>query len=187
MSGAFSAAALLALLALPAQAATLTIDGDTAATGLTLSTGNWLSPLGTVTFGAEFGNGCPDDELVTAGASGNCVDIDGSATATMTFDFDVESITFIYGGNSGGIDISAFDVGAVLVDSFFQASTGIGEPAGPVTLSGGGIRSLFWQDPGKSFAAIDNITITTADVPVPAALPLLAGALGLLGFMRRRG
>lgn len=150
-----------------------------------------MSPLVTVTFGGEFFTaGCTDDDFIAAGAAGNCFDIDGSSTATMTFDFDVESITLIYGGNNGVMDISAFDAGAVLVDSFFQASTGNGQPAGPITLSGGGIRSLFWQDPGFGYSAIDNITITTADVPVPAALPLLAGALGLLGllgFMRRRG
>ncbi|GAA6187721.1 VPLPA-CTERM sorting domain-containing protein [Litorivita sp. NS0012-18] len=187
MKSVFSFAAAALVIAAPLHAATLTIDGDSLATGSSLSSGAWLSPLGTVSFDGEFSNDCPDDEFVTAGAGGNCFDIDGSETATLSFDFDVASISFVYGGNSGVFDITAFDAIGGVLDSFFQASTGSDEPAGPVTLSGTGIRSIFWQDPGFSFAVLDNITVTTAaPVPLPAGLPLLLAGLGAFGILRRR-
>ena len=51
--------------------------------------------------------------------------------------------------------VRARDMGEAVVDSFFQA--GGDRPAGPQTLSGTGIRSLYWEDPG--FVALDNICI----------------------------
>jgi hypothetical protein len=79
--------------------------------------------------------------------------------AELSFDFDVTSITFIYGGNFGEITVTAFNSGGGIVDQFFQASTGTGEPAGPVTIAGEGIRRLHWADPSGSFAPLDNIKI----------------------------
>lgn len=104
----------------------------------------------------------------------------------MSFDFDVESISFIYGGNLGVFDIEARDFMGNVVDSFFQASTNSGQPAGPITLMGGGIRSLFWQDPGGAFAAIDNVKIEASSVPEPSTLALFVIALSGLGFLARR-
>lgn len=187
MKTTFKIATLAAICAAPLHAATLTIDGDSLATGSSLGIGTWASALGDISFSGEFRNGCTDDDFVAEGASGNCFNIDGDAGATLSFGFDVTSISFIYGGNAGVMDITAFDFGGGVVDSFFQASTEDGQPAGPETLSGTGIRSIFWQDPGFNFAALDNIILTTAaPVPLPAGLPLLVLGLGAFGVVRRR-
>jgi hypothetical protein len=179
--------ASLAVAATAAPASTLFLDMDTDASGALLSTGSWLSPLGTMTFVGEFRD-TADADMIAAGSMGNVLDVDDTGSAILGFDFDVISVSFVYGGNEGVFDVVARDGGGVVVDSFFQAWTGDGESAGPVTLMGIGIRSLFWQDPGNRFAAIDNITITVdmAPVPLPATLPLLASGLFAFGLVRRR-
>ena len=83
----------------------------------------------------------------------------------MTFDFDVDSLTFVYGGNSGVFSITAFDAANNVVDQFFQADTGIGLPAGPQTIAGSGIRMIVWTDTGFSFSAMDNIKIMAQPCP----------------------
>jgi hypothetical protein len=138
------------------------LDADTPATGSLLQTQPLVTPLGTITFLGEV-RLTSDPELAAAGSVGNVFDIIApNSDALMSFDFDVSSITFIYGGNTGGILLEARDAAGAVVDSFFQASTNTGQPAGPETLMGVGIRALYWVDPGANFAAIDNVTIDTA-------------------------
>ncbi|MFK7887148.1 MAG: hypothetical protein AB8G16_09825 [Gammaproteobacteria bacterium] len=159
---------------------TLTLDGDTLATGSNLGVEPLITTFGTITFAGELRDDPSDPDFIAAGASGNIFDIDNStSTASLSFDFDVLSVSFIYGGNSGLFDIVALDINNNVIDSFFQGSTADGEPAGPVTLSGVAIRSIVWTDPGFSFAPIDNVVISA--VPVPAAVWLFVSALGLLG------
>ena len=57
--------------------------------------------------------------------------------------------------------------------------------------AGGGVSLLFKADCGANpncrlTALIDNVTIDTAVVPVPAAVWLFGSALGLLGWIRRK-
>ncbi|REK15726.1 MAG: PEP-CTERM sorting domain-containing protein [Planctomycetota bacterium] len=165
-----------------AQGMTIFLDADTVATGGTLDVAPLSTPFGDISFVGEV-RPTADADLVAAGSTGNVFDVDNTETATMLFSFDVESITFIYGGNDGVMDIEARDINDQVVDFFFQASTGDLQPAGPVTLSGGGIRKLFWHDPGFNFAPIDNLTI---EVPEPAAIVLAALGLVALGWVRRR-
>ena len=103
----------------------------------------------------------------------------------------MSSISFIYGGNSGSFLAEAWDIDGNVIDSFFQASTADGQPAGPETLRGSGIRNLFWRDTsGGQFAAIDNITIEAgvASVPEPTSLLLFGtGLAGLRAWRKRRG
>ena len=75
----------------------------------------------------------------------------------------------------------------ITVDSFFQASTE-SAPAGPTTLTGVGIRSLYWEDPGYNFAALDNIQITGGSpVPEPSTIFLLGiGLAAMAGKGMRR-
>ncbi len=173
------------------SAATLTLDADSAATGANLQTTPLVTALGTISFDGEV-RSTSDPELAAAGSVGNVFDIFDSATGpvTLSFDFDVSSITFIYGGNVGGITVSALDALGGVIDTFTQADTNFGQPAGPETLMGTGIRALQWNDTESGrFAALDNISISTdvAPVPVPAALPLLGGGLlALFGFKRRQ-
>jgi hypothetical protein len=145
-----------------ASAATITLDADTVATGSTLDTTPLVTAYGTITFVGEIRDRNGDAEANAAGASGDVFDILNSpnSTAEMSFDFDITEATFIYGGNSGVMDIEARDKDGGVVDSFFQASTAGGQPAGPITLSGAGIRSLYWEDPGFSFLFLDNLDLS---------------------------
>lgn len=57
--------------------------------------------------------------------------------------------------------------------------------------AGGGVSLLFKADCGANptcrfDALIDNVTINTSVVPVPAAVWLFGSALGLIGFLRRK-
>lgn len=171
------------------QAGAIYLDADTPATGSLLETQSLATPYGTITlFGEVYGASIPDPELIAAGSTGNVFDIDDSSDAAwLSFDFDVISATFIYGGNGGRINIEARDKLGVVVDSFYQADTGDGQPAGPVSLSGVGIRSLYWDDPGYNYAALDNITLTTGPaIPAPGAILLGGIGISLVGWLRRR-
>jgi hypothetical protein len=169
----------IVLLKQSAQAGLILLDADTPATGSLLNTQPLVTPFGTITFDGEFVSPPSDPEFIDAGASGNVFNIDASSTAQLSFDFDIVSATFIYGGNTGSILVEARNAYGAVVDSFFQADTYGGQPAGPVTLLGSGIRSLYWEDPGNSYAALDNISIL---VPEPATICLL----GLGGLVLRR-
>lgn len=167
---------------------TILLDADTPGTGSLLGTGPLVTPYGTITFDGEVRDRDEDPEFNAAGALGNVFDIHNTPiqTAKLSFDFDVQSVTFIYGGNSGDILVEARDAFDVLVDSFYQASTNGGQPAGPVTLSGSGIRSLYWKDtvPGMSFAPLDNIGLSV--IPAPGAILLGSIGVGVVSWLRRR-
>ncbi len=160
--------------------ASFTLDADTPATGSLLGTQPLVTGLGTITFSGEIRDRATDEEFNAAGAFGDVFDIDRTVTAELFFDFDIASATFIYGGNDGSILVQAKDINGFVVDSFYQADTSLGQPAGPITLSGSGIRSIYWEDqPGMAFAPLDNIYIT---VPEPATL----GLIGLGGLLLRK-
>ncbi len=165
--------------------AQILLDADTPATGSLLGSTPLLTPYGAITFVGQIRDRDNDPEFNAAGAAGNVFDIDDfSSTATLNFGFDVTSLTFIYGGNIGVFDVRARDINGVTVASFYQPDTGAGQPAGPITLSAAGIRSLFWQDPIMSFAAIDNLTLTV--VPEPSALTFAVPVAAALLISRRR-
>ena len=158
----------------PGSADLILLDADSPTTGSTLDTTPLLTAYGTITFAGEIRDPGSDAEFIAAGATGNTFDIDNSTSmATLSFDFDVDSLTFIYGGQFGVFDIRAFDGSGGLVDSFFQNDTHFGQPAGPVTLTGGAIRTVTWMDPGQEFAAIDNVSIQASAVPEPSSLALV--------------
>ncbi len=172
------------VLASQSNAGLIYLDGDTAATGLGLGSSPMTTSFGDITFRGEFRTGGSDPEFVAAGSTGNVFDIDGSSTASFTFDFDVTSFSFIFGGNTGSFDVVAKDSIGNIVDSFFQQSTNAGQFAGPVALVGQGIRSIEWNDIPFSYAPMDNITIMTASVPEPATTALLIA--GLAGVVATR-
>ncbi|MFT7679878.1 MAG: hypothetical protein ACI8QC_003883, partial [Planctomycetota bacterium] len=163
---------------------------DTPATGSLLQTTPLVTAHGTITFAGEV-RPTSDPEFAAAGSVGDVFDIVGTnSDATLMFDFDVTSFEFIYGGNSGSILVEALDAGGNVVDSFFQASTDAGEPAGPAVLSGFGIRSVTWTDPGFSFAALDNIVIDgggNTSIGVTYCNPSVPNSSGLPGTMSATG
>jgi len=169
---------------------TILLDADTPDTGSLLGTTLLVTAYGDITFDGEIVIGVHDPEFGDAGASGSTFDIfgpndapAGDQTAELFFDFDVISLEFIYGGNYGNIYIEARDEQGGVVDFFNQGSTGYLQPAGPITLSGSGIRSLYWTDTiaVQDYAPLDNITVT---IPEPATIFLLA--FGSLALLRRR-
>ncbi|MFC1782219.1 hypothetical protein ACFL02_01370 [Planctomycetota bacterium] len=181
----------LALTATSSAGPTIYLDADTPATGSLLGVQPLVTGYGTITFAGQIRDRDSDPEFNAAGAFGDVFDIPGPAQsgpqwAQLYFDFDVQSMTFIYGGNAGDILIEARDIAGAVMASLYQADTNIGQPAGPITLSGLGIRSLYWEDTeaDMSFAALDNITLTP--IPVPGAILLGSLGVGLFGWLRRR-
>lgn len=174
---------LLFMLSGVANAGVIYLDADSASSGLNLGTTPLITSYGTISFSGEI-TALVDPEFTAAGASGNNFDIVGGG-ATLSFDFDISSFEFIFGGNIGEFSIIAADIFNNTIDSFYQPSTNTGEFAGPLTLSGAGIRSIFWNDTQGNFAPIDNITITTTSVPEPSSIILLGLGLAGLGFSRK--
>jgi hypothetical protein len=162
------------------------LDADTPTTGSNLATTPLTTPFGTITFAGDIiALGAGDPEFNAAGASGNVFDIEFNTPAQLLFSFDVSAITFIYGGNVGVFNAQARDVNGVIVSTFFQASTDVGQPAGPITMTGPGIRRLTWSDPMRSFCAIDNVRIDVA-VPEPGGVTLLLASICGTHLVRRR-
>ena len=153
---------------------------------------------GTITFDGQIYTPGGDPDFITAGASGDTFDVPNDRNwAELSFDFDVDSVEFIYGGNKGNITVEARDSAAALIASFYQADTSDGFPAGPETLSGSGIRSLWWTDTSSTnqLAALDNILLTLPEppappepewIPAPGAILLGSIGVGLVGWLRRR-
>ena len=167
------------------HAMVITLDADTAATGANLASSPLVTAAGEIGFtGRIHPSPGSDPDFIAVGASGNNFNIGGtSGSATpgvLSFEFDVFSLDFIFGGNGGSAYFEARDIGGYVVDSFTQESTENGQFAGPLTLAGAGIRSLVWYDsPGWNFLGIDNLTITT-EVPEPGTMMLML--LGLMGL-----
>jgi hypothetical protein len=105
-------------------------------------------------------------------------------------------------GNPVGLDFSASNFAALSFDTFLSSLGGPGVPGGGA--AGGGIGNVILDQPGVvhliaedvyfdiqflqwgSAVTGGNVEFARSTVPVPAALPLLASALGFLGIRRRR-
>ena len=175
----------IVLMTQSAQSYLITLDAETPATGRNLDTTPLTTSFGTISFVGTVlprydsdmpsGYAFSTDNGMVPGSSGNVIE-----PASLMFDFDVESIEFLYGGNAGTILVQALNINGTVVDSFFQNDTYKGQPIGPVTLSGGNIREVRYEDTDDTLVSLDNILIEP--VPEPATIALL----GLGGLLLRR-
>ena len=173
---------LLALSPAAAAQGTVYLDADSPSTGSALDVAPLVTDFGTITFNGEV-RLTADPEFVAAGSIGEAFNIVSPGNCELAFDFDVSAISFIYGGNNGSISVEARDATGAIVDSFFQANTSLGQPAGPVTLTGAGIRSLYWEDPGFSFAVLDNISLRVDTIYLDADTPATGSNLDIAPLM----
>ncbi len=144
------------------QSESVLLDGDTQATGSNLLGGPLNTPFGQVRFPIGEFVAFAEPEMNAAGSFGNQFDIVNTTNgARLEWDFNVHSVTFVYGGNLGGIRVEALNQAGAVVDVFEQADTFNGQPAGPQILRGNNIRAIRWNDttPGSAFAGLDNIVL----------------------------
>jgi len=104
-------------------------------------------------------NGFSDVSYTASGATGNHFNSNGNSHGFFHFNFDVNSITFAYGGNTGTILVTARDVNGNPIAEFYDEDTNSGED-GPATIVGNGIRSIEFQDTGAgTWSSIDNVAL----------------------------
>jgi hypothetical protein len=96
------------------------------------------------------------------------------------------------GGSDTGFLFHNLSVSDLVASQFssFNFSTGVGGSAHP-DFTGGqmlfGVMALVQTQNGQSFGAFfDNINITVNQTPLPGALPLFTGGVGLVGLLARR-
>lgn len=176
-------------LSLSVNSAVISLDADSAITGSLLETTPLVTSFGTISYTGSIeleSSGYVDGDMQNAGSSGANFSGTSGNFASFLFDFDVTSISFLYGGNGGDFEMFMLDGSGNVINSFYQASTSGSEPAGPMILMAQGTREIKWRDT-VSWAAIDNVNLDVTSVPVPAAAWLFGSALiGLAGIKRNK-
>lgn len=127
---------------------------------------------------------------VTDAISGNAYELAIGSKLTASMDFDTAWMETFSGFAPTDVLVVAADFYMPSSSALFTDQSGFSTP-----LFTGEIRfleSMVWQvvDAGQIIAAgtwsLDSIKFDQRVVPIPAALPLLIGAIGLLAGFRRR-
>lgn len=187
---------LLTILSLPLSSQAITVfndDFNTDTIGLNKTTfnGGWTVTSGTVDL---IGPGLFD----LLPGNGNYVDLDGSSGLSGTFDNQIQlaaltnfTLSFDLAGSQRGDSNTVNVIFGTTSQSYVLASS---DPFSTYMLSfttnGAANYQIFFNNSGGDNigALLDNVNVSTgvSEVPVPAALPLMASALGLFGLSRRR-
>jgi hypothetical protein len=111
------------------------------------------------------------------------------APSTFRFDFasTVSAFAFLWGASDFNWTLTAYNASGTALDSLVIGPV-YGSNAGDYFgIAAAGISYATLVASAGDFVFIDNFASTTVPtVPVPAALPLLLGALGGLAMLRRR-
>ena len=187
---------VLILQALPTMVQAIPVysdnfDSDTRSLNQTTFNGGW-----TVTSGAVDLIGPGLFDLLPG--NGNYVDLDGSTNQSGTFDNQIPlaaltnyTLSFDLAGSQRGDTNVVNVIFGTTSQSYTLASS---DPFSTYMLSfttnGAANYQVFFNNIGGDNlgALLDNVNVNAAvsEVPVPAALPLMATALGLFGLSRRR-
>jgi len=178
-----TAAFAVAVFAQSANAVTIPISGTFAGTGGGGSGSTFTETFAGLGSDTTFGN-------FTASETGT-VNIDGggnvSVAGPFSFTFDAGGLmsgTFTGSGSGGPLSILFSITGGLLAGDTGQATgTAMFDPINN-TISGSYKGSI--SGPGPELGLINGLTVTPAETPLPAALPMFAGGAGLIGFMARR-
>ena len=188
-SACFTVAAVAAFtLPSGASATTITLDFDTAATGLNIVSSPLSTSAGTITASASGSSSISVD--TGGGFTGNGLRHNQNTDndfAQLAFDFDATSVTFNYVGLlSGAFTAQILDSAVTVLGSFTDNDTDDDLPGGPTTLSGSGIRFFRFSDsPSASLtlSGVDNVQIA---VPIPTTIALVGLGLAGLGYRRKQ-
>lgn len=143
--------------------------------------------IGNVTFTGDASFMVSSDYSGSYNNSGNSLQSPPGYPSEWRFDFAsaVSGFAFNMGAHDDTWTLKAFNSANVLLDTLVISaihSSNLGEFYG---LTGSGIAYALLQGSGSDYILIDNFTYQIGDtsaVPVPAALPLFASGLGLLGL-----
>ena len=186
---ALGAAALGFVVSGPALAAVTTIDfTEDAFPGPFVDASNEYAAYGVLFSNAYYYTDSRDPFDDQGLSNGDLADqFEPGATGRIDFTGGTSDFfSFDWWALAGTIHVNAYDAGGNLLDQF------VGEPAtattitsGSETLTGSAISYVTWHDFG-GFVQLSTIGYDLEVIPLPATLPMLAGALGLGGLVARR-
>lgn len=175
-----SSAVIAATLLSAAPALATTLDFEAFITQQVVTAG---TDLGGISFDqdiqvGQFGflDGPATDNWIARRANPSGGSVSGTFTSAVT------SLTVGAGDACCDLDtvtLRGFDANGALVDSAMLSS----QASAFLTISGSGIVGFEIVQASGGF---DNLSFTAAAVPLPAGLPMLAGALGVFAWLRRR-